>query len=84
MEEYIISLKIGAFTDHDAYVKELEDHVFVSVELRIRHADRKYYWSELILCNTTEEDSTEGNDCLFMIRDINDRKTFEIRRETKP
>ena len=47
------------FTDHDAYVKELEDHIFVSVELRIRHADRKYYWSELILCNTTEEDSTE-------------------------
>ena len=69
------------FTDHDAYVKDLEDHVFVSVELRIRHADRKYYWSELILCNTTEEDSTEGNDCLFMIRDINDRKTLEIRRE---
>ena len=69
------------FTDHDAYVEELKNHVYVSMECRIRHTDRQYYWSEIILCNTTEEDSTQGNDCLFMVRDINDRKVLEIRRE---
>ncbi len=71
------------FTDHDLYVEQLKEHVHLSMECRIRHADSRYYWSEIIICNTTAEDSTEGNDCLFMIRDINERKTAELRREAE-
>lgn len=65
----------------NSFVEALKHEVFLSMECRIRHADRKYYWSEIIFCNTTAEDSTEGNDCLFMIRDVNERKTLELKRE---
>ena len=71
------------FTTRDNYVKRLEDHVHISMECRIRHSDRKYYWSEIIMCNTAAEDSTEGNDCIFMIRDIHERKTAELAREAE-
>ncbi len=71
------------FTSHDSYVSKLSDHVHLSMECRLRHSDRRYYWSEMIICNTTEEDSTEGNDCLFMIRDIDERKTKELEREAE-
>ena len=50
------------FTDRDLYVGSLKSHVHLSMECRIRHADRRYYWSEIIICNSTTEDSTEGND----------------------
>ncbi len=71
------------FTDHDLYVDRLKELVHLSMECRIRHSDRRYYWSEIIICNTTREDSTEGNDCLFMIRDIDERKSDELRREAE-
>ena len=72
-----------AFTDHDTYVEAIRNKVYVSVECRLRHTDGSYYWSELIICNTTAEDSTEGNDCLFLIRDINDRKLVELAHEAE-
>ncbi len=71
------------FTTRDIYVKRLLDHVHISMECRIRHADRRYYWSEIVMCNTTSEDSTEGNDCIFMIRDIDEKKTAELAREAE-
>ncbi len=71
------------FTTRDNYVQRLAEHVHISMECRIRHSDRKYYWSEIIMCNTTAEDSTEGNDCIFMIRDIHERKTAELAREAE-
>ncbi len=71
------------FTTRDIYVKRLSDHVHISMECRIRHADRRYYWSEIVMCNTTSEDSTEGNDCIFMIRDIDEKKTAELAREAE-
>ncbi len=71
------------FTEHDTYVGELKEHVHLSMECRLRHADSKYYWSEIIICNTTAVDSTEGNDSLFMVRDINARKINELNRETE-
>ncbi len=71
------------FTDHDLYVESLQSRVHLSMECRLRHADKKYYWSEIIMCNSTTEDSTKGNDCLFMIRDIDERKTVELARETE-
>ena len=71
------------FTDRDSYVKKLKKHVHVSLECRIRHSNRKYYWSEVIMCNATAEDSTEGNDCILLIRDINERKANELKREAE-
>ncbi len=67
------------FTDHDRYVGALREHVHLSMECRIRHTDRRYRWSEIIICNTTAADSTRGDDCLFMIRDIDERKKRELK-----
>ncbi|MCR5302969.1 MAG: sensor domain-containing diguanylate cyclase [Lachnospiraceae bacterium] len=71
------------FTDKDDLKKELERHVFISCECRIRHADGRYYWSELIMCNATEEDRPAGCDLVFLIRDIHRWKTREIREDAK-
>ena len=73
--------EFSLFSDRDSYVLQLKKYVHISMECRIRHTDSRYYWSEIIICNTTAEDSTEGNDCLFMIRDIDERKTQELARE---
>ncbi len=72
-----------AFSDRNSYVPLLSQRVHLSMECRIRHADSRYYWSEIIICNTTAEDSTEGDDCLFMIRDIDERKSLELEREAE-
>ncbi len=74
---------VSMFTDHEYYVEKLKDNVQIAMECRIRHANRRYYWSEMIICNTTTEDSTEGNDCILLIRDINDRKKGELKREAE-
>ncbi len=73
----------AAFMDPQTFVAHLKKHVYVSMECRIRHANRKYYWSEVTLCNTTEEDSTVGNAALFLIKDIHVRKTRELKREAE-
>ena len=73
--------RISLFTEHDTYVGMLKEHIFLSMECRLRHADNRYHWSEIIICNTTAEDSTEGNDSLFMIRDIDSVKTDQLNRE---
>ncbi len=74
---------VSMFIDHEYYVEKLKDNVQIAMECRIRHANRRYYWSEMIICNTTTEDSTEGNDCILLIRDINDRKKGELKREAE-
>lgn len=71
------------FTDREHYAGQLGTHVHVSMECRIRHSDRKYYWSELVMCNNAEEDSTAGSDFVFMVRDINERKRAELAREAE-
>lgn len=70
-----------AFTDPAGYIDVLRKQVFTSMECRIRHANRKYYWSEIVLCNTQETDSTEGDSCLLLIRNIHERKSAELKRE---
>ncbi len=69
------------FTDPGYYVENLSEKVYLSVECRVRHTDMNYYWSEIILCNASREDSTGGDDLLFLIRDIHDRKVRELIRE---
>ncbi len=72
-----------AFMKPDTYVDKLKTHVYISMECRIRHADRRYRWSEITYCNTTEEDSTAGNAALFLVKDIHSRKVRELRREAE-
>ena len=55
------------FTDPNYFPKELADKAFTSYECRIRQANSQCYWSEIIFCNVTEEDSTIGHDYLFVL-----------------
>lgn len=71
------------FTDPNYFPGILEEKVHTSLECRIRHADNKYYWSEIIFCNATEEDSSVGHDYLFLIQDIHDWKTQELTDEAE-
>lgn len=71
------------FTDPDYFPKELSDKVYTSCECRIRQTNEQYYWSEIIFCNATEEDSTVGNDYLFLIRNIHEWKTKELQAESE-
>jgi diguanylate cyclase (GGDEF)-like protein len=75
--------EFSRFTDHKWCIEQLSVNVHTSIECRIRHADNRYYWSEIIICNTTIEDSTTGNGCLLMIRDIDTRKVRELNEEAK-
>ena len=75
--------EFSRFTDHKRYIEQLSVNVHTSIECRIRHSDNRYYWSEIIICNTTIEDSTTGNGCLLMIRDIDRRKVRELNEEAK-
>ena len=45
--------------------------------------DRSYFWSEIIICNSAYEDSAKGDDLLFLIHDIHERKSYELRREAE-
>lgn len=71
------------FTDPNYFPKELENKVFTSYECRIRHSNNQYYWSEIIFCNATEEDSAAGHDYLFLIQDIHEWKTKELQNEAE-
>ncbi|MCR5686084.1 MAG: GGDEF domain-containing protein [Lachnospiraceae bacterium] len=72
-----------AFTDPFWFPKELKTKVYSIYVCRIRHNNRKYYWSEITFCNATEEDGTNGRECLFLIRDIHDWKAKEQRQEAE-
>lgn len=71
------------FTNPNYFPVELADKVFTSYECRIRHANNQYYWSEIIFCNATEEDSTVGHEYLFLIRDIHEWKVKELQEEAE-
>lgn len=71
------------FTDMNYFPKELKNKVYTSYECRIRQVNSQYYWSEIIFCNATEEDSTVGHDYLFLIQDIHEWKTKELQNEAE-
>lgn len=71
------------FTDPDYFPKELTNKVYTSYECRIRQANGQYYWSEIIFCNATAEDSTSGHEYLFLIQDIHEWKTKELHEEAE-
>ncbi|MCR5675780.1 MAG: sensor domain-containing diguanylate cyclase [Lachnospiraceae bacterium] len=71
------------FTDPGRLSEELRKRVFLSHECRIRRANGHYYWSEILFCHATEEDSVSGQDYLFLIRDIHDRKMQELQEEAE-
>ncbi len=71
------------FTGMDDVPKGLDKEVFRSIECRIRHEDRRYYWSEVIFCNAEEEDRAGGDDYLLLIRDIHALKCADLRKEAE-
>ncbi|MCR4591213.1 MAG: sensor domain-containing diguanylate cyclase [Lachnospiraceae bacterium] len=71
------------FTRKKRFIKELDEKLFISDEFRIRHTDSRYYWSEITICNASEEDSTEGHDYILLIRDIHEWKTRELSEEAE-
>ncbi|MCR5626924.1 MAG: GGDEF domain-containing protein [Lachnospiraceae bacterium] len=71
------------FTDHKHFPDELKDKVFTSYECRIRHTDKRYYWSKIIFCNATEEDRAGGQDYLFLIEDVHELKQKELKEDAE-
>ena len=71
------------FTDTGYFPKELRNKVYVSHDCRIRRVNSRYYWSRIIFCNATEEDRPGGHDYLFLLQDIHEWKTGELREEAE-
>ncbi|MCR4909556.1 MAG: sensor domain-containing diguanylate cyclase [Lachnospiraceae bacterium] len=71
------------FIGADCFPVELGKKVHTSFGCRIRRANRRYFWSEIIFCNATEEDNAGGSDYLFLIRDIHGWKMKELRAEAE-
>lgn len=63
------------------FPEDLKKKVFVSTEARIRHTDDRYHWSEIIFCHASEEDSTEGGEYLFLMKDIDEEKRKELKED---
>ena len=73
--------RFAAFAGYDDIPERLETEVFISMECRIRQADSRYKWSEIIICNADAEDKAGGDDHLFLIRDIDKLKKESLKRE---
>jgi diguanylate cyclase (GGDEF)-like protein len=71
------------FTNPEYFPNELSNKVYTSFECRIKQTNGNYYWSKIIFCNATKEDSYEGHDYLFLIQDIHELKTAELREEAE-
>ncbi len=71
------------FIGMDDAPKGLDKEVFRSIECRIRHEDRRYYWSEIICCNAEKEDRAGGDTFLLLIRDIHAIKSEDLRKEAE-
>lgn len=71
------------FTDPNNFPKELKEKVFTSYICRIRQVNSQYYWSKIVFCNATKEDSTEGYDYLFLIQDVHEWKMKELQEEAE-
>ncbi len=71
------------FTDAGGFPKAIKNKVFTSFECRLRHVNKRYYWSEITFCNGTEEDHSVGHDHLFLIRDIHEWKKKELNQEAE-
>lgn len=56
----------------------LSKQLYTSVDCRIRHSDFKYYWSRIIICNSSAEDLFEGNEYLLLIQDIHAEKQASL------
>lgn len=69
------------FTFPMNFPEALKKKVFVSFECRIRQTDDRYHWSEITFCHATEDDSTEGAEYLFLIKDIDEEKKKELKED---
>lgn len=71
------------FTNLNRFPRELRNKVYSTFECRIRQGDNHYYWSEIIFCNASKEDTAGGNDYLFLIQDIHRWKNAELKVEAE-
>ena len=65
------------FSDATYVRNVLDETPFISIECRLRLADSKYYWNEIVYCAVTC-DEVDGGQFLLLIRDINERKIREL------
>ena len=56
---------------------ELSHNVCISADCRIRHADSRYYWTKITICNAKVENSAQGKEYLFLLEDIHQQKSGE-------
>lgn len=75
--------RIISFTDEEQMNSRLSKNVYISAECRLKHSDRSYFWSEIILCNSAYEDKPDGMEYLLLIHDIHERKTYELKKEAE-
>ena len=73
----------AAFSDIEGILKNLKSRVHIAKEFRIRHSNRRYYWSEITMCNSSLEDSPRGDDFLLLIRDIHSWKSRELKEDAQ-
>lgn|GEM_PF-32395 len=71
------------FTSNDYFPDELKKEVYISKDVRIRHTDGRYYWSEVMFCHASVEDGISGHEYMFLIRDIHEKKSAELKREAE-
>ncbi len=71
------------FASADLFPDALHDQVSTSIDVRIRHTDGRYYWSEVMLSHASEEDATTGHKYLFLIRDIHEKKMAQLERSAE-
>lgn len=75
--------RIISFTDEEQMNERLSKNVYISAECRLKHSDRSYFWYEIILCNSSYEDNTEGKKYLLLVHDIHERKSYELKKEAE-
>jgi diguanylate cyclase (GGDEF)-like protein len=71
------------FTNPDLFPKALEDKVYTSIECMIRHSDEEYYWSRIIFCHATKEDSCKGHDYLFLLQNVDAIKKKHLKEDAE-
>jgi diguanylate cyclase (GGDEF)-like protein len=71
------------FVEPERVQERLSKSVYITLESRIKHTDRSYFWSEIIICNSEREDEAGGRTALFLIHDIHERKTLELKKEAE-
>ena len=75
--------KFLGFSSQDKIHEALSKEIHLSAECRIRHADSKYYWSRITICNGKMKGSPYGREYLFLMQDIHESKAKEVQEHAE-